>query len=363
MQPYDDYDPYDAAQSTSSVPVDVPLHTTQFAHYQPQPLPLGAYQPYPALTSSQWDYTIAPSALSSSAHPPSALDFSPGPYPTPTNTSSAYVSPAPTSLALPDHHRHAVDGAVASARWTGERPSLPPTSPVSPFSPALPLPPAQGLSLSFPEPVTGAGPSVGLAVAWLDDAGKQRESTAGPARRRSSTTQFEVDSVLHGPTGVQSRIKPFISKLNHVLKHPESYADVLVWDGTGDAFIVHHCARFHDEVLPKLYGHSQSTSFTRQLNVYGFRRLTTTELSARIDVPSTANYSGWIHPLFKRGADSATLQTMMPRPSRARQAAKEEKESRKAKEREAGSGGGMGGEKEEYDPDDFGAEGRVLSEQ
>ncbi|GAA5879830.1 hypothetical protein JCM8547_005777 [Rhodosporidiobolus lusitaniae] len=314
MQPLPDAN--DRQQRPPAHPLPLP---TNFSHFQPQPLPLNIYPPLPAQPSQQHSFGVAPSALSTSASPP-VPSFSLPVLP-PSNTSPA-LPYAPARLSPPDH-QSALAGAVDSARWSGDLPSLE-TSPVSLFSPALPLPPVS-------QPLAGPSYTVGQAMATFSDPlAAKRPSLSGPSGRAGGgAADFEAESIVAGPTGVQSRVKPFISKLNHMLSRPETYADVIVWDAEGQAFIVHHTARFHDEVLPRLFGHSQSASFSRQLNVYGFRRLSATELSARIDVASTANYSGWIHPIFKR-SDRASLHLLTPRPSRARANAKEEKERKKA---------------------------------
>lgn len=71
---------------------------------------------------------------------------------------------------------------------------------------------------------------------------------------------------------------------------------------------------------------------TRQ--VYGFRRLSSSELSARIDVADPTGYSGWQHDLFKRG-DKSSLHLLNPRPSRARQMKKAQKQDKVSREAEA----------------------------
>ncbi|GAA5866362.1 hypothetical protein JCM8547_000753 [Rhodosporidiobolus lusitaniae] len=268
-----------------------PALPSSFSHFQPEPLPFSVYQTLgrPSNTTSSPSSTPAALVASSSAAPLPGAD---GLFAS-TSTTFVGASAHQSNAKAPAGPELSLEGAVDSARWTGNLPSLV-------------IPPVRLPDL----------PPVGQV---------STKRASGPTPRRNSKEALLADGLLQGPTGVQSRIKPFIAKLNHLLSRPDLYADCLTWDSEGAAFLVHHCSRFHEQVLPSSYGHGQSASFSRQLNVYGFRRLSPTELSARLDLPITANYSGWMHPLFRRGASAATLQQLNPRPSRARAVAKEEK--------------------------------------
>lgn len=49
---------------------------------------------------------------------------------------------------------------------------------------------------------------------------------------------------------------------------------VIRWINNGTAFKVFDTKAFEETLLPKYYRHSKITSFQRQLNLYGFKRLT-----------------------------------------------------------------------------------------
>ncbi|KAJ3003554.1 stress-responsive transcription factor hsf1, partial [Thoreauomyces humboldtii] len=53
-------------------------------------------------------------------------------------------------------------------------------------------------------------------------------------------------------------------------KEHEKYVQ---WNEAGDVFVVLHCDEFAEEVLPLYFKHSKFPSFVRQLNIYGFYRV------------------------------------------------------------------------------------------
>mmetsp|Transcript_26552 Transcript_26552/g.72965 ORF Transcript_26552/g.72965 Transcript_26552/m.72965 type:complete len:409 (+) Transcript_26552:319-1545(+) len=69
---------------------------------------------------------------------------------------------------------------------------------------------------------------------------------------------------------------PFPLKLHDMLEKAmnEGYGDIVSWQPHGRSFVVHKPQEFQDIVLPKYYKLTKLSSFQRQLNLYGFQRLT-----------------------------------------------------------------------------------------
>ncbi|KAG8371967.1 hypothetical protein BUALT_Bualt12G0017900 [Buddleja alternifolia] len=67
---------------------------------------------------------------------------------------------------------------------------------------------------------------------------------------------------------------PFLLKTYMLVEDPAT-DDVVSWNDDGTAFVVWQPAEFARDLLPTLFKHSNFSSFVRQLNTYGFRKVAT----------------------------------------------------------------------------------------
>lgn len=67
---------------------------------------------------------------------------------------------------------------------------------------------------------------------------------------------------------------PFLLKTYMLVEDPAT-DDVISWNADGTAFVVWQPAEFARDLLPTLFKHSNFSSFVRQLNTYGFRKVAT----------------------------------------------------------------------------------------
>lgn len=85
---------------------------------------------------------------------------------------------------------------------------------------------------------------------------------------------------------------PFPNKLHAVLDQVEidGLSHVISWQPHGRCFVIHQPQEFVEYVMPRYFRQSKLTSFQRQLNLYGFSRLT-----------RGPDAGGYYHELFLRG--------------------------------------------------------------
>lgn len=85
---------------------------------------------------------------------------------------------------------------------------------------------------------------------------------------------------------------PFPLKLHEMLDEIEKdgYASVISWQPHGRSFVVHKPKEFVRHVMPVYFNQSKFSSFQRQLNLYGFNRIT-----------QGLDKGGYYHELFLRG--------------------------------------------------------------
>lgn len=84
----------------------------------------------------------------------------------------------------------------------------------------------------------------------------------------------------------------FPERLHRMLQEVEAEGktDIVSFFPHGRAFSVHDPARFSSEIMPKYFKQTRMSSFQRQLNLYGFKRISSGEDSG-----------GYYHELFLRG--------------------------------------------------------------
>lgn len=108
--------------------------------------------------------------------------------------------------------------------------------------------------------------------------------TDSPASEILST---EGAAIHHQPQSAL-QVPNFLIKTYDIVNDAANQ-DTVVWNQTGDGFIVKNSNTFAENVLPKYFKHNNFSSFVRQLNMYDFTKSRNAQ-----------NQECFCHPCFKR---------------------------------------------------------------
>lgn len=124
----------------------------------------------------------------------------------------------------------------------------------------------------------------------------------GTSLRKKDSPYLDV-SQLQDPDISDKRTRggvtePFPEKLHRMLEEVQKQGkdDIISFFSHGRAFAVHDPDRFTAEVMPNYFKQSRLSSFQRQLNLYGFTRIT-----------SGPDAGGYYHELFLKGRPTLAI--------------------------------------------------------
>ena len=104
--------------------------------------------------------------------------------------------------------------------------------------------------------------------------------------------------------------------------------EIAAWSAAGDSFVIKNLESFSSTILPQYFKHSNFSSFARQLNFYGFRKLKAEPICLADADDRTSNYVSFYHQNFQK--DRPDLLQKIKRATKSEQQTKEENESLRA---------------------------------
>jgi len=140
------------------------------------------------------------------------------------------------------------------------------------------------------------------STASLPDAGKRlrRERSYAGRAHNGNVTKKEKKTKKKGDNHdcANHGIPLFLQKTYRMITDCD--LNLAGWTSDGERFVVKDPPRFAEEIIPNYFDHKKFSSFARQLNFYGFRKIQDKPVrNADID-KSTANYVTFHNENFKR---------------------------------------------------------------
>uniref|UniRef100_A0A0K0F673 HSF_DOMAIN domain-containing protein n=1 Tax=Strongyloides venezuelensis TaxID=75913 RepID=A0A0K0F673_STRVS len=128
------------------------------------------------------------------------------------------------------------------------------------------------------------------------------------------STILTSDVSLNKTPKDDDRIPVFLTKLWSIVNDPD--LDYIVkWDKSGLSFHIQDSAVFSKDILPQYFKHNNLNSCIRQLNMYGFRKITAMDKKNIVECPNPANHLEFFHSYFVRDRYDLLLKIKRKTPS------------------------------------------------
>lgn len=123
-----------------------------------------------------------------------------------------------------------------------------------------------------------------------------KKKTSGRAKRANSTNE-ETKSDEDGPS--LSTVPLFVQKTYRMVD--EGDPTLIEWTSNGQMFVVKDQKKLAKNVIPTFFEHNNFSSFDRQLNFYGFRKIQNKPIMNEDHDPNTSKYIIYHNENFKKG--------------------------------------------------------------
>jgi hypothetical protein len=125
--------------------------------------------------------------------------------------------------------------------------------------------------------------------------------TANPTPLKTDNVLPKISPPKSGGLNLSKDVPIFLRKTYHMVD--SSDPEVVSWSDDGLTFVVKKPDIFESKIIPQFFKHSKFSSFVRQLNFYGFRKLKYSDtiiIDTQLEL-ETANFWRFHHEKFIRG--------------------------------------------------------------
>uniref|UniRef100_A0A0K8VNL3 Heat shock factor protein n=2 Tax=Bactrocera latifrons TaxID=174628 RepID=A0A0K8VNL3_BACLA len=160
--------------------------------------------------------------------------------------------------------------------------------------------------------IDGKTKPLGIEKILYDDTQEERTTVTKSSKNKLSGTKLkasighlEADQLkqeflekeqMHTFSETGAGVPAFLAKLWRLVDDPDTN-HLICWNKDGRSFIIQNQAQFARELLPLNYKHNNMASFIRQLNMYGFHKITSIDNGGLKFDRDEMEFS---HPCFKR---------------------------------------------------------------
>ncbi|VDN01513.1 unnamed protein product [Thelazia callipaeda] len=124
---------------------------------------------------------------------------------------------------------------------------------------------------------------------------QQQDCASIPGQESSPAGNLPMHVLQHYRD--EEKVPMFLMKMWNILEDP-SFRNIICWDKSGYSFHILDPHLFCRVVLPQFFKHNNLNSLIRQLNMYGFRKMTPIEKSSLTRSESDQDHLEFSHPNF-----------------------------------------------------------------